>query len=214
MSEAAERTLRLPDGVRLPERKEIKGPRAERDRLWARVERACLRPGYVVRATTSAEFGAFVEANVDADQLGAVFADLARAVCGAEAGDEPPCRLLLADAEEELAPVGEATLPRILGVLAVHPDPLLHDGWIHFGVVCEHGDTVSAVLVTPTKHLQIWARSLDPAIAVLDAAGLRADHDLAFLAEFPVIAGLPEGRDSIGVEELRRVLAEGLGTGD
>lgn len=217
--------LVLPDGVRLPLREEIKGPRAERDRLWAQVERAVLHQGFVARPAGTPEFAWFIEANVDADRLFELFVLLVETLFGSlpladasfpasnpqETGNEGPvCQLLLSDADEELTPVVSAPLGRILPLLAEIQYQLAHDGWIQFGLVRETEGRVVGLLVTPTKHLQIWAQNREEVAGLLRSHGLAEDTELTFLASYPVIVDTPPDppEELRGAEDLRAALLE------
>ncbi|MCA9755297.1 MAG: hypothetical protein KDA27_05800 [Candidatus Eisenbacteria bacterium] len=177
-------TLVFPDGIRFPAREELTGPRAERDRLWARIGRANLRPGFVVRASEEPEFQVFAEANVDAPGLWSAFSTLVRALLPAGAES---CQLLLGDPDSELEPIARDSAGRWLEVLEPYAHRLVHDAWVQFGLVDDAGGKVSGVLVTPTKHLQVWAQSRDLLVDILGGLGLEELSELELLAGYPVV---------------------------
>ena len=219
--------LGLPAGVRLPGRDELTGSRSERDRLWAQVEKASFRPGFVARPSESPEFAWFFEVNVDADGLWSLLVALVGvlfleggpvALQGSRDDPEetgPICQLLFSDADEELAPVGAAPLGRILQLLEEIRHQLAHDGWIQFGLVQESAGRVTGVLVTPTKHLQVWVQEREGTLGVLCAHGLEEAEELEFLASYPVVVELPPDPPDVWrrASELQAVLRQLLAPG-
>ncbi|MEZ4648314.1 MAG: hypothetical protein R3E97_05895 [Candidatus Eisenbacteria bacterium] len=178
------RALVLPDGIRFPERDELTGPRAERERLWARIGRANLRSGFVSRVSTEPEFAVFAEANVDAPALWSVLVTLVRALLPAGVDS---CQLLLGDADSELEPIAWDSAAHWLETLEPYAHRLVHDAWVQFGLVDDGGGKVSGVLVTPTKHLQIWAQSREKLVEILKSIGLDELSELELLAGYPVV---------------------------
>jgi hypothetical protein len=172
-------TLVFPDGVRLAAREEIPGSREDRDALWTRVEAASIQSGFVIFRSGDARFSHYAEVNIDAPQVWSLFRDL----CGALLGQF--VNLIGAPQDSEPFFLGAANLADILSLLEPHQYQLCHDGDVQFGIVYDDDIQIREVLVSPTKHFQVWLGDETAFRSVMKEHGLKEHERLEFLDEYP-----------------------------
>lgn len=197
-------SLIFADGVRLTARDEIPGPSDRREELWALVERASIHPGYTLKAASDPAFRYYAEANVDAPNIWSTFRDLSHALLGERGA------LLLSFKDDQPEHIVEAPVEAILAALEAHADQLAHDGYIQFGIITQTEDSVSEVLVTPSKHFKVWFSDERVFARQMTAHHLERAERLEFLDEYPrVTTRLPDDR-ALRIEDLELALISEL----
>ena len=174
-------TLVFPDGVRLARKHEIPGPEAVRSALWDRIEAADIAPGFIIKQTSDTQFVAYAEINVDAPNIWAVFCDLCHALLG------PVATFIANEDDETPRPLGTADVRMLISTLERYERQLAHDGSLQFGLLDEQGGMITEVLVTPTKHFQVWLNDEKRFRSIMEQHGLRETDHLQFLDEYPHI---------------------------
>jgi hypothetical protein len=172
-------TLIFPDGVRLARRDEIPGPEPQQSDAWARVERAGIARGFVLKSAIDEPFTHYAEINVDAPRLWELFCDLCQVLLGERA------TFVAGEIDAELVSVGPADVRTVIKLLARYQYQLAHDGFLQYGLVSDQSGAISEIFVTPAKYLKVWM-SDEPAFQVAMARHeiKEVDH-LEFLDEFP-----------------------------
>jgi len=166
-------TLAFPDGIRLAHKDEI--PAA----VWKRVQSANITSGFLLKESNDGRFPLYAEGNVDAPQIWGVFCDLCRGLIG------PVASLLMSELDEELTRLGTGSTPAILRLLEQHAYQLANDGWIQFGLIEERQDFITEVLVTPTKHFEVWLNDEKLLRSILRDHSLFEVVQLEFLDQYP-----------------------------
>ena len=186
--------LRFPRGVRLAAEADLPRNKDSSDRL-ARIQSANITTGFVLATNVDPGFFAYIEANVHADEVWAVFETLSS-------------RLL----PEVSAPLvgwkdGEATLgpytdkKAALAVLRPHTESLQHDGFIEFGLMFQQDGKTEEVMVKASKDLRIWTNNPKLATETLSTLGIPSVEKLEFIDQYPRVTerlvGYPSSRETI-----------------
>lgn len=179
-------TLIFPDGVRLAREDEIPGSNPRHSETWTRVQSAHIVPGFVLHDAEDERFAHYVEINVNAPHIWAVFCDLCQALLG------PNATFIVGDADSELAPVASARVLSIIAALEPHSYQLAHDGFLQYGLMSDRDGTLSGVLVAPEKHFKVWMNDEECFRQVMQRHEIRETDHLEFLDEYPrIMVALP-----------------------
>jgi hypothetical protein len=176
LSHGRSEPLRFPRGVRLALREEI--PRCTEE-ILQRIAGADIRSGFTVKSTSDPGYSSYLEANVHADHIGPIFADLVGQLM-------PDFAAPLITHKDEEATFGPYTRTQAaLAVFAPYAESLSHDGFLEFGMIYQRDGHTEEVLVTATKHFKIWTHRGSEAIGELKKHGLLRADSLQFIDEFP-----------------------------
>lgn len=169
------RSLIFPDGVRLARREEIPGPDA--DRVWARIEKANIQPGFDLKAADDSRFSHYAEINADSPAIWDLVCELSRSVLGAEA------TLLMGAEEEQPVSLGSAPVEELISLLAPYRYGLAHDGFLRFGLM-SYAERIAGLIVEPTKCLKVWMTNDEPFLSAMAGQNLARRGSLEFLEEY------------------------------
>jgi hypothetical protein len=187
---ASPEPLILPRGIRFPYPHELpSGSEAER----ARIDQARVTTGYRLLPNAGGAYAAYIEANVHALNLYAVFYDLALTLLPRIAVP------ILAIKDGDTYSGTLTTRAAALRVFEPHVQALQHDGFLAFGLICERDGITEQIFVQPSKHLQVWTNQ--PAVARTVFARHRIPEvaNLQFMDQYPLVREslqTPEGNAS------------------
>jgi hypothetical protein len=168
--------LRFPRGVRFARKDEV--PRSSHEAV-ERIAGARITTGFVSKASPSAAFSTYFEANVHADEVWTVFERLAASLLP----DIAAPLIGWKDADATLGPYTDKLAA--LSVFLPHKESLQHDGYIEFGLMFQTDEVTEEIFVKAAKYFQIWTNQPDIAEAALAAAGVPKVGGLQFIDEFP-----------------------------
>jgi hypothetical protein len=184
--------LSFPKGVRFACPEEI--PSCT-DEVLERIRNARITTGWCEREGEEGRFRAYIEANVHATALWAVFEALAENLL-------PDVAVPIIGWNDPDPVMGPSTdKASALATLRPHAESLQHDGSLEFGLIFQSRGLIEEIFVGPTKYLQIWTNDDQAAKAVLDSFGILKEENLAFLDEYPrvtePVADLPTTEEVI-----------------
>jgi hypothetical protein len=187
-TETASEALRFPRGVRFARPEDV--PRSARDAV-ERSANVQISAGFVAKTCENAGYSSYLEANIHADQVWAVFEALAESLL-----PEIVAPLVAwKDAEPIFGP--HTNKSAVLAVLRPHKDSLQHDGYIEFGLMSQTDQHTEEIFVKAAKHMQVWTNRSDIAESTFVAMGVPRVDRLRFIDEFPrVTERLADGAPS------------------
>lgn len=145
----------------------------------ARIKSANITTGFVLAATTDPGFSAYIEANVHADEVWAVFETLASRLL-------PDVSAPLVGWKDDEPTFGPYTdKATALAVFRPRAQSLQHDGFIGFGLMFQQDGKTEEVMVKASKDLRIWTNSPVIATNTLLSLGIPAVEKLQFIDEYP-----------------------------
>jgi hypothetical protein len=168
--------LRFPRGVRLARQEDI--PKCS-DETLKRIASADIRTGFCIKSTDDPGYSAYLEANVHAESVWAVFEGLVMRLLPVVVAP------LIAHKDEEptFGPYTDKTAA--LSALKPHIESLQHDGFIEFGMMYQQDGITEQIFVDSSKYFKIWTNRGAEACAYLERIGVaEADH-LQFIDEYP-----------------------------
>jgi hypothetical protein len=180
--------LVFPRGVRFARPDEI--PAGVSPEVLADLANARLTTGYLLHSHTEGAFTAFLEANVHADRVWAVFQDLARALLPEVAAPIVGVK----DDEPLLGPYTDRDAA--IAVFEPYVEALQHDGLLELGAIFQYRGRTEEVFVRAAKYLQIWTNEPRIAMTVLERHGIPRVESLQFLDQYPRVSEtsrLPDG---------------------
>lgn len=171
--------LILPRGVRLPRPDELKSvPEAEQ----IRIRQAQINTGYRLIPSTGGAFSAFIEANVHAINLYALFHDLALTLM-------PRTVAPIITVKDGEAYTGPYTMrAAVFRIFEPHVQVLQHDGFLGFGLIAQKDGVTEQLFVPPAKHLQIWTTQPEQARGVLLRHQIPETPNLQLIDQYPVVS--------------------------
>ena len=190
-------TLIFPDGVRLALKDEI--PRAERPKVWARVQAANIAPGFTLLASDDKRFTHCAEINVDAPHIWDVFRDLCEALLGTTA------QLIAGEGDNAPISLGSAPVSVLIAALEPHSHQLAHDGFLQYGLVSADPDAINEVLVTAEKYFKVWLNDEMRFRSIMQRHNLSEAEHLEFLDEYPRTA-VRLSRDAVAFPKARDLM--------
>ena len=91
--------------------------------------------------------------------------------------------------------IANADVAKLLGALSPYQYQLAHDGFLQFGLLNDHGDRITEVFVTPTKHFKVWLQDADQFHSIMGVHELPERTTMEFIDEYPrTTTRLPESR--------------------
>ena len=189
--------LILPRGVRFPRPDELP-PGSEGEQ--ARIRQAEITTGYRLLPNTGGAYTAYIEANVHALNLWAVFHDLALTVLPRAVAP------IIAIKNGETCTGPRTIRAAALRVFEPHAQTLQHDGLLAFGLIYQDQAVTEQIFVPPAKYLQIWTNQPEVARAILARHRIPEVPDLQLLDQLPLVHEPFEGPD--GTAAWPAVLAE------
>src|SRR5262249_6076568 len=126
---ASPEPLILPRGVRFPRSQEFA---ADSEAEQIRISKAQITTGYRLIPTPGSGYSAFIEANVHAINVFALFHDLAVTLLPRTAAPI----IAVKDGETHLGP--PTIRAAALRIFEPHAQTLQHDGFLAFGLICQH----------------------------------------------------------------------------
>jgi hypothetical protein len=195
--------LEFARGIRFPRPDEIPG--AEADALQ-RLASANITTGYVMKAVEAQPFLVIIEANVHASRLWDTFRELVSSLL-------PEVAAPILGVKEEEPILGPYTSKEAaLSLLERYREPLVHDGFLEFGLIFSYAGKTDEVFVKNVKYLQVWTNHPNEATAILERTGVPAVSDLQFIDEFPRVSeALPFGGQSSGWHAVLEGVQAGFG---
>jgi hypothetical protein len=147
--------------------------------LLARINSAKIEPGYIVHHVEGKSFQNYIEANVNSQDIWALFHSL----CD---------RLLPQEVELVLGNIDEITFrsqyinkDKVLECLRKIQFYLVNDCCVQFGLGSSSSAETIEIFVTLTKHFQIWANRGDLIEDIMRSHDLLQVDSLQFIDEFP-----------------------------
>lgn len=198
---ASPEPLILARGIRFADPHELpSGAKAERDRI----DRARVTTGYRLLPNTGGTYAAYIEANIHAINLYAVFCDLANILLPRVAAP------IIAASGGETHTGPDTIRAAALRVFEPHSQALQHDGFLAFGLICKREGITEQLFVQPSKHLQLWTNQPALARTVLARHDLPEVPDLQVLDQFLLVReSLPDDNGSpTWLPVLERIRAE------
>ncbi|PJZ58001.1 hypothetical protein [Leptospira barantonii] len=174
--------LILPIGIRPPHPTEYpKGYDIEL--INTNRERAKIVPGYkICNPTEQEKFSAYIEVNVNADELWSVFLGLVEIIIP----DDSYGIIGFKDEEYNLSPY--TSKKHLLNLFLQYRFELLNDGFLAFGIAHNDEYSLNEVLVESFKYIKIWTTEESRVRELLHYFSLEVHDDLQFIDEFPVIS--------------------------
>jgi hypothetical protein len=171
--------LILPRGVRFPHPHELP---AAAEAEQARIRRAQITTGYRLLPNTGGAYTAYIEANVHAINLYALFHELALTLM-------PRATAPIIGIKGGASYTGPYTIrAAALRVFEPHTQPLQHDGFLAFGLISQHEGLTEQLFVQPSKHIQIWTNQPAVARAVLARHRIPEVPDLQLMDQYPLVS--------------------------
>lgn len=138
--------------------------------------------GYTRQDTEGQPFATYIEANVHAPNVFAVFRELVWALIP----DVAAPMVGIKEDEPEFGPYTDRTWA--VGIFEPHIDLLQNDGFLEFGVLHQSDFAFEEIFVTSSKFFKIWTNHGAKAEEVLQNAGIPRCKTLQFIDEFPMVS--------------------------
>jgi hypothetical protein len=149
------------------------------DEILERIASADIRTGFFVKSTNDPGYSAYLEANVHAEHVWAVFEGLVMQLLP----DIVAPLIAHKDEDPTFGPYTEKAAA--LSVLRPYTESLQHDGFIGFGMIYQRDGITEEVLVESSKYFKIWTNHGDVVRAYFEGIGIGKIDHLEFIDEYP-----------------------------
>jgi hypothetical protein len=146
--------------------------------LLARINSAKIEPGYIVDRVEGKSFQNYVEANVNSQDIWALFHSLCNGLLPKEV------QLIIGNIDGTTFHSKYIDREKVLELLEEFQFYLVNDCLVQFGLGSSSVETIE-IFVTLTKHFQIWANREDIIEDIMRSHNLLRVDSLQFIDKFP-----------------------------
>lgn len=172
---------KLPLGISIPLVEDY--PKGEDVNTINRERQAAnINEGFTLKDITDKKYNVFAEVNIDCDELWMLFKSLAENLLPEEAYG------IIGVKGEEVTLSDFTDKAKIINIYEDFKFEICNDGFIQCGIAYYNEDSLTEILITSFKYLQIWSSDKYKLIDVLESFNLYEEVGLKFIDEFPVIS--------------------------